>query len=49
MLSSNELGIIKVSTLTDVAICCAQLVREGVTFEVNESRFGWTITLTGGY
>ncbi len=43
-----ELGIIK-CTRGDLAFIIAGLVREGVTFEANESRFGFTITLTGGF
>jgi len=43
-----ELGIIK-CTRADLAFIIAGLVREGITFEANESQYGFTITLTGGF
>lgn len=43
----NSLGTIKCGTVTELAIICAQLVREGVTFKAHAACL--TIRLTGGY
>jgi hypothetical protein len=40
-------NIITCGNLSQLAVICSQLVREGVTFEANAEYL--TITLTGGY
>jgi hypothetical protein len=39
--------VITCDTLAELAVICAQLVREGVTFEAHTNRL--KIYLTGGY
>ena len=49
-MSSYELGKIHVNDEIEMARIVAQLVREGVTFEVDKQKYDtWCIVLTGGY
>lgn len=43
----NELGTIRTYSLTELAFVCAELVRQGVTFEADTNTL--VIRLTGGF
>lgn len=40
---------VQIDTIEACAKFCAQLVREGITFDCRENRGGFLITCTGGF